>query len=179
MADENTPATGNVDPNALDTAAPQFAPQVIYLKDVSFESPMALRLPQDSPAPQVNMNINTSVNPLTPELFEVVLTINVHATVTEKPVWLCEIQQAGAFAFRNIPEPELRRILGVFCPTYLLPYARQTISDLLTKGGYPPFLVPPVNFDALFDQAMQQAAAQQAGQSASNDDAAPANSTLN
>ena len=173
MADE-TPPTNTVDPSALDTAAPQFAPQVIYLKDVSFESPMALRMPPDAPAPGVNMNISTTANPLTPELFEVVLTINVHAKVNEKPVWLCEVQQAGAFAFRNIPEAELRRILGVFCPSYLLPFARQTIADLLTKGGYPPFLLPPVNFDALFDQAMQQAAAQQAA----NDGAAPTG-TLN
>ena len=179
MADETTPASNTVDSNALDTAAPQFAPQVIYLKDVSFESPMALRLPPDAPAPQVNMNINTAATPLTAELFEVTLTINVQANVNDKPVWLCEVQQAGAFAFRNIPEPELRRILGVFCPTYLLPYARQTISDLLTKGGFPPFLVPPVNFDALFDQAMQQAAAQQAAQQAANDGTAAPNNTLN
>jgi preprotein translocase subunit SecB len=179
MADETPPVTNSVDPNALDTAAPQFAPQVIYLKDVSFESPMALRLPPDSPTPTVTMNINTSVNPLSPELFEVVLTINVHAKVNEKPVWLCEIQQAGAFAFRNIPEQELRRILGVFCPTYLLPFARQTISDLLTKGGYAPFLLPPVNFDGLFDQAMQQAAAQQAAQQAANDSSATAPNSLN
>ncbi len=177
MADETTPAINNVDPNALDTAAPQFAPQVIYLKDVSFESPMALRLPPDAPAPTVNMNINTAVNPLTPELFEVVLTINVQANVSDKPVWLCEVQQAGAFAFRNIPEQDLRRILGVFCPTYLLPYARQTISDLLVKGGFPPFLVPPVNFDGLFDQALQQAAAQQAAQPAN--DGAPFSPKLN
>lgn len=177
MADETTPPTNTVDPSALDTAAPQFAPQVIYLKDVSFESPMALRLPPDAPAPSVNMNINTAVNPLNQELFEVVLTINVQANVTDKPVWLCEVKQAGAFAFRNIPEQELRRILGVFCPTYLLPFARQTISDLLTKGGFPPFLVPPVNFDALFDQAMQQAAAQQAAQAAN--DAGTPPTTLN
>ncbi len=177
MADEINPTSNNVDPNALDATARQFAPQVIYLKDVSFESPMALRLPPDAPTPQVNMNINTSANPMTPELFEVVLTINVQANVNDKPVWLCEVQQAGAFAFRNIPEQELRRILGVFCPTYLLPYARQTISDLLTKGGFPPFLVPPVNFDALFDQAMQQAAAQQVAQQ--SDGIAPPNSTLN
>ncbi|HEX2584083.1 MAG TPA: protein-export chaperone SecB [Steroidobacteraceae bacterium] len=178
MADENTPASNSVDPGALDTAAPQFAPQVIYLKDVSFESPMALRLPPDAPAPSVTMNINTSASPLSPELFEVVLTLNVQANVQDKPVWLCEVKQAGAFAFRNIPDAELRRILGVFCPSYLLPFARQTISDLLTKGGFPPFLVPPVNFDGLFDQAMQQAAAEQA-QQAANSGNAPAPGSLN
>ncbi len=66
------------------------------------------------------------------------------------------MKQAGAFAARNIPNEELRRVLGVFCPNYLLPYARQVVSDLLMKGGFPPFLVPPVNFDALYDQAVQQ-----------------------
>lgn len=178
MADETTPSSDTVDPGALDTAAPQFAPQVIYLKDVSFESPMAMRLSPDAPAPGVNMNINTTVNPLNQELFEVVLTINVQANVNDKPVWLCEVKQAGAFAFRNIPEPELRRILGVFCPTYLLPFARQTVSDLLIKGGFPPFLVPPVNFDALFDQAVQQQAAQQSAQAANSDSGTPTG-TLN
>ena len=178
MADETTPSSDIVDPSALDTAAPQFAPQVIYLKDVSFESPMAMRLPPDAPAPAVNMNINTTVTPLNQELFEVVLTINVQANVNDKPVWLCAVKQAGAFAFRNIPEQELRRILGVFCPTYLLPFARQTISDLLIKGGFPPFLVPPVNFDALFDQAVQQQAAQQSAQAANSDSGMPP-STLN
>ena len=155
MADEIPQTNGATDPNA-----PQFAPQVVYLKDASFESPMGLRMPQDAAPPSVNMNLNTAVNQLSPELYEVVLTINVQAKAVDKTVWLCEVQQAGAFAFRNIPEAEMRRVLGTFCPNYLLPYARQTIADLLTKGGFPPFLVPPVNFDAVFDQAIQQATAQ-------------------
>ncbi|MGE0115642.1 MAG: protein-export chaperone SecB [Steroidobacteraceae bacterium] len=151
MADENNPQNGAVDPNA-----PQFVPQVVYLKDVSFESPMGPRIPQNGGNPNVNMNLNTSINQLGEELFEVLLSINVHSTMEDKTIWLCEVKQAGAFAVRNIPEAELRRILGVFCPNYLLPYARQTISDMLLKGGFPPFLLPPVNFDALFDQAAQQ-----------------------
>lgn len=151
MADENIPANGATDPNA-----PQFAPQVVYLKDVSFESPMGPRMPQNAGNPSVNMNLNTTINQLTEDLFEVVLTVNVQSVAADKTVWLCEVKQAGAFAAHSIPEAELRRILGVFCPNYLLPYARQTISDLLTKGGFPPFLVPPVNFDALFDQAAAQ-----------------------
>ena len=159
MADETTPpnsqSNGTTDPNA-----PQFAPQVVYLKDLSFEAPMGLRMPQDLGAPAVNMNLNTAVNQLGPELYEVVLTVNVQSVAAERTIWLCEVKQAGAFAIRNIPEIEMRRILGTFCPNYLLPYARQTISDLLTKGGFPPFLVPPVNFDAVFDQAIQQAANQ-------------------
>ncbi len=151
MADETNQQNGATDPNA-----PQFAPQVVYLKDVSFESPMGPRMPQSADGPTVNMNLNTTVNQLGDELFEVVLNVNVQSVVSDKTVWLCEVKQAGAFAVRNIPEAELRRILGVFCPNYLLPYARQTVSDLLVKGGFPPFLLPPVNFDALFDQAIAQ-----------------------
>lgn len=158
MADEITNGgNGATDPNA-----PLFAPQAVYIKDVSFESPQGPRLPQNSPNPSVNMNLNTAVTQLGPEMFEVVLTVNVQSVIGDKTVWLCEVQQAGTFGARNIAEEELRRVLGVFCPNYLLPYARQTISDLLLKGNFPPFLVPPVNFDALFDQAQQQAAQQQA-----------------
>jgi preprotein translocase subunit SecB len=151
MADETNQPNGATDPNA-----PQFAPQVVYLKDVSFESPMGPRVPQSSENPSVNMNLDTTVNQLSQEVFEVVLRINVQSVVGDKTVWLCEVKQAGAFAARNIPDAELRRILGVFCPNYLLPYGRQTVADLLLKGGFPPFLLPPVNFDALFDQAVEQ-----------------------
>ncbi len=151
MADEINQQNGATDPNA-----PQFAPQVVYLKDVSFESPQGPRIPQNVGTPAVNMNLNTAVNQLGEELYEVVVHINVQSVLGDKTLWLCEVKQAGAFAARNIPNEELRRVLGVFCPNYLLPYARQTVSDLLMKGGFPPFLVPPVNFDALYDQARQQ-----------------------
>jgi len=72
-------------------------------------------------------------------------------------VWLVELQQAGAFGIRNVPAQDMQRLLGIFCPNYLLPYAREVISDLLTKGGFPPFLLPPVNFEALFNQAATRA----------------------
>jgi preprotein translocase subunit SecB len=166
MADEINQQNGATDPTA-----PQFAPQVVYLKDVSFESPMGPRMPEGTASPSVNMNLDTSVNQLNQELFEVVLTINVQSVVGDKTVWLCEVKQAGAFAARNIPDAELRRILAVFCPNYLLPYGRQTVADLLMKGGFPPFLLPPVNFDALFDQAVQQNEAAAANQ--------PANPAIN
>ena len=97
MTDENTAANGAADPNA-----PQFAPQVVYIKDVSFESPQGPRLPQNAGNPTINMNLNTTINQLSPELFEVVLTVHVQSVAAEKTVWLCEVQQAGAFAARNI-----------------------------------------------------------------------------
>jgi preprotein translocase subunit SecB len=162
MAEQNTPAdqaaNGGVDPNA-----PIFAPQSVYIKDVSFEAPNGPRAPDGmlNTSPTINLNMNTTVNELGPEMREVVLTINLTSKVGEKSLWLVELQQAGVFGMRNIPKDDLPRLLGIFCPGYLLPYARQTISDLLLKGGFPPFLLPPVNFDVLYNQALQQQIQQQ------------------
>jgi preprotein translocase subunit SecB len=153
MADET--------PQAADPNAPQFAPQAVYVKDLSYEAPQGPRLPGNGVNPTINLNLNTSVNDLGPELREVVLTVNVQAVIADKTLWLVELQQAGAFALRNIPPADLQRLMGIYCPGYLLPYARQTISDLLLKGGFPPFLLPPVNFEALFEQAQQQPQAAQ------------------
>jgi len=148
---------GAVDPNA-----PQFVPQAVYIKDVSFEAPNGPRAPDgNAGAPTINLNMNTAVNDMGPELREVVLTINLQAMVGEKSLWLVELQQAGAFALRNIPQVDLPRLLGIYCPGYLLPYARQTVADLLLKGGFPPFLLPPVNFEALYNQALAQQQEQQ------------------
>jgi preprotein translocase subunit SecB len=154
------PEGQNADPNA-----PQFVPQAVYLKDVSFESPQGPRVAPNAPNPTINLNLNTAVTDMAPELKEVVLTVRVEALAGDKTMWLAEIKQAGAFGVRNVPNNDLQRLLGIYCPGYLLPYARQTISDLLLKGGFPPFLLPPVNFEVLFEQAAQQAAQQQ-GQSA-------------
>jgi preprotein translocase subunit SecB len=149
MADE-------IPQQAADPNAPLFAPQAVYVKDLSYEAPQGPRLPGNGVNPTINLNLNTSVNDLGPELREVVLTVNVQAVIGDKTLWLVELQQAGAFALRNIPPVDTQRLMGIYCPTYLLPYARQTISDLLLKGGFPPFLLPPVNFEVLFEQAQQQ-----------------------
>lgn len=165
---EQTPQSPTVQGNgAVDPNAPQFAPQAVYIKDLSFEAPNGPRVqPNTQTNPTINLNLSTTVNELGPELREVVLTVRLQAMVGERSLWLVELQQAGAFAMRNFPQEQLPRLLGIFCPDYLLPYARQTISDLLIKGGFPPFLLPPVNFDALYNQAVQQQLAQQAAAAA-------------
>jgi preprotein translocase subunit SecB len=140
-----------------DASAPQFEAQAVYLKDVSFEAPNGPRV-ASSANPTISLNLGISVHDLGGDLKEVVLTVHVEAKAADKTVWLVEVQQAGAFGIRNVPTDEMQRMLGIFCPNYLLPYARQVISDLLTKGGFSPFLLPPVNFEALLHQAAAQAA---------------------
>jgi preprotein translocase subunit SecB len=166
MVDEAPAPNGQaVDPNA-----PQFAPQAVYVKDVSFEAPDGPRVTPNAANPTINLNLNTVVNELGGDLKEVVLTVRVEAKAADKTVWLVELQQAGAFGIRNVGAPDLQRLLGIFCPNYLLPYAREVVSGLLTKGGFPPFLLPPVNFEGLFNQAAARAQQQQ-----EQSPAAPAN----
>ena len=157
MVDEVSAANGQ----AADPNGPQFAPQAVYLKDVSFEAPAGPRVAPNTPNPTINLNLNTSVNDLGGDLKEVVLTVRVEAQASEKTVWLIELQQAGAFGMRNVPQQDMQRLVGIFCPNYLLPFARQVVTDLLTKGGFPPFLLPPVNFEQLFVQALMRAQQQQ------------------
>jgi preprotein translocase subunit SecB len=107
-------------------------------------------------SPTVNLNLATRASALAQDMHEVVLQVNLEAKVGEKTVWLLELQQAGAFMIRNLSTNDLGQVLGIVAPNYLLSFARATIAELVTKGGFPPFLLPLVTFEGLHARAAAQ-----------------------
>ncbi len=143
----------------------QFAIQKIYIKDVSFESPNSPAMFTKEWQPEVNLDMNTNTQLLNEGVYEVVLSLTATVKNADQTAFLVEIQQAGIFTITGFAESEMGHMLGSFCPNILFPYAREAVSDLVTKGGYPPLILAPVNFDALYAQHMAQQ--QQAGEAAS------------
>jgi preprotein translocase subunit SecB len=141
-------------------AQQQFAMQRIYTKDISFESPMTPGVFREKWTPQVNVDLNTKSEKVDEEgNFEVILSVTITAKVDDSTAFLCEIQQAGVFFVKGIEGEDLRRILGTAGPSILFPYARELIDSLVVRGGFPAVMLAPVNFEALYQQARQQAAA--------------------
>ena len=134
----------------------QFQLQKIYLKDTSFETPNSPEVFTENWEPDVNVELQTAGKPLTDDVQEVVLTVTVTAKVSDKTAYLVEVHQAGVFTLAGFNENERAHMLGSYCPNILFPYAREAISDLIGKGGFPQLLLAPVNFDALYGQHMQQ-----------------------
>ena len=135
----------------------------IYLKDCSYEAPNGPRIPTQEWNPKINVNMNTASNELSKDLCEVVLTVTVEAKVGEVTAFLVEVKQAGVFTLRNLAQDELRRTVSSLCPEILFPYVRAEVGNLIQKGGFPPFLLPPVSFDSLYAQSMKAQQEQQAG----------------
>src|SRR5215469_18318340 len=132
--------------------------QNVYLKDCSYESPNGPRI-EGNWNPQINLDLQTTSTALGPEVREVVLTVTVSAKHGEATIFLVEVKQAGLFVVRNLGEADLKRAISTVCPGVLFPYARATVSALVTQGGFPQFLLPPVNFDALYAANQAQAPA--------------------
>lgn len=135
----------------------QFAIQKIYLKDVSFESPNSPQAFTDGDwKPKINVQINSSNSVIAQDTYEVVLSVTVTANQNEKTAFLAEVKQAGIFTMVGFPEENLGGMVGAFCPESLFPYAREAISELISKGGFPQLLLAPVNFNALYMQQLEQ-----------------------
>ncbi len=146
-AEETTPTEGQ---------QPGFSIEKIYVKDLSLEIPNAPAVFMQRETPQVGIELGNKVTRLEEGVFEVALSVTVTSKVEDKTVFLVEVVQAGIFQVRNIPQENLEAIVSVTCPNILFPYARETVSDLITRGGFPPVLLSPINFEALFAQQKQQ-----------------------
>lgn len=142
----------------------QFSVQRVYTKDVSFESPNAPEIFRGEWKPAHELNLNTKINKLEDNVYEVVLSVTVSAKVGDKTAFIVEVQQAGIFTSLGFPEEELGPLLGAYCPNLLFPYAREVVSDLVVKGSFPQLVLQHVNFDLLFAQHQQQAAQDQGGE---------------
>lgn len=145
---------------ATEAQAPeqQFQMQRIYLKDLSFETPMGPEVFKKQWQPQVNQELNTKTTKVDEDLYEVNLTLTVTTKFEEDVAFLIEVQQAGLFTVAGLEGQQLAQVLNTVCPNILFPYAREVIDNTVTKGSFPALMLPPINFDALFAAAMQQAA---------------------
>lgn len=134
----------------------------IYLKDLSFETPMGVEAFGQNVQPKIDQDLSVQVNPVGEGLHEVVLLMTVTARVEQRVVFLVEVKQAGLFGTSGLAGPQLSHVINSQCPQILFPYARETIDAALTRGSFPALMLPPLNFDAIFAQAVQQANQQQA-----------------
>jgi preprotein translocase subunit SecB len=137
---------------------PIFSIEKLYVKDLSLEVPNAPGVFLEQEGPNINVELNNSVSAVSEGIYNVVLTVTVTAKREEKTFFLVEAGQAGIFQIRNVPQDGIDAILGVTCPTILFPYVREVISDAVNRAGFPPVLLAPVNFEALYQQRSVQAA---------------------
>jgi len=135
-----------------------FSIQRIYLKDTSLETPMGVSVFSGAWAPQIQLDVNTRAELIAEGLHEVVLSLTVTAKLEDKVALLVEVQQAGIFACKGLDDAQLRQILATMCPDILFPYARETIDALVVRASFPPLMLAPMNFDALYKQALEQQA---------------------
>lgn len=135
---------------------PQFSIQKIYVKDVSFETPNSPSIFKEEWKPSVNLDLNTNADAIEDNTYEVVLSITATVKNNDKTAYLIEVQQAGIFHIAGFEKKDLGGMLGSFCPNILFPYAREVVSDIVTRGGFPQMLLAPINFDALYEQHLQQ-----------------------
>jgi preprotein translocase subunit SecB len=149
--------TENTITNGGETGA-QLSLQKVYVKDASFEAPGAPQVFQEQGQPQVQLNLQQQVSSIGENVFEVVLSVTVTCKLGEKTAYLAEVQQAGVFGMAGFDAAGRDAVLATYCPNVLFPYARQIVSDLIQNGGFPPFLLQPINFEGLYAEQMRRQA---------------------
>ncbi len=139
---------------------PQLIVQKVYVKDVSFEAPNAPQIFQEvgenEMAPQVQLNLGQKAMEMGNDTYEVVLSLTLTCTLGERTAYLAEVHQAGVFTIAGFSPEDQAGIIASYCPNLLFPYARQIISSLVLEGGFPPFLLQPINFDALYAEQQRR-----------------------
>ncbi len=136
----------------------QFAIQKVYIKDLSFEAPNTPQMFTDQWSPHIDLHLQSKAAQLDETVHEIVLTVTVTAKLGDKTAYLVEVQQAGIFTLQGFAPEDLARTLGSFCPNILFPFAREAVAELVSKGGFPPLLLTPVNFDAIYAHMQKQGA---------------------
>ncbi|MBP5979452.1 MAG: protein-export chaperone SecB [Halomonas sp.] len=161
--DNNTPQAGAA--ASGDKPQLKFSLQRIYVKDISFEAPNSPSVFKQAFKPKVNLDLNTSSTKIADDQYEVIIkvTAQVNDNETGTTSFLAEVQQAGLFRISGIEGAQLEQTLGAFCPNLLFPYARECVDNLVNRGGFPPLMLAPVNFEAMYAQRKQREA-QQASQ---------------
>ena len=135
---------------------PVFSIEKIYVKDLSIEVPNAPQVFLHRETPTIEVQIHSKANTIGDGMYEVALTVTVNAKEGETAFFLVEVVKAGIFQIRHVPEQDMEPILAVACPNILFPYARETVSDAITRAGFPPVILAPVNFEALYQQRLAE-----------------------
>ncbi len=145
-----------------DAQQPVFNIEKLFVKDLSLEVPNAPAIYLEREAPQIDVNMSTESRALGEDLYHTSITVTVTSKIGDKVMFLVECTQAGIFRIQNVPQDQMAMVLSIGCPNIVFPYLRETVSDVIIRAGFPPLLLNPVNFEALFLQQQQQAQQQQA-----------------
>ena len=134
---------------------PVFSIEKVYVKDLSLEIPNAPQAFLEREAPTVDIQLHHNSTGVEDGVYQTILTVTVTAKVKDRTLFLVEAAQAGVFVVRNLPAPELEAVLGIACPNILFPYVREVVSDIVTRAGFPPVVLSPVNFEAVYQSQRQ------------------------
>ncbi len=158
----------------------KFSVEKLYIKDLSVEAPNAPEIFLSQDQPEINVQLHSSARQVDPNWFEVILTVSVKAMVKESLAFLVEVGQAGAFRIENVSQDQMEGVLAITCPTVLFPFAREVISNAIVRAGFPPLLLQPVNFEAMYMERLElekkqktEKKSESTVENAANDDSLP------
>ena len=160
MSEPQTPNPGAPDQGAAEQSGQdrQFVLRNVYVKDLSFEAPNTPELFREEWRPESSLHLDIKVNQLVEDTHEIVLTVTVTAKIGDKTAYLIEVQQAGIVSVAGFEQQELGPLFYIYCPSILFPYARQAVTDLVAKGGFPHLILQHVNFDSIYAQKLAEKA---------------------